>query len=147
MDMTERSGFLWCDAWILLATALTRRAGSSSLAAIIGAADAVQHAIVTREELSGAFARLQRAGYLEPDAAGIRLTSAGEALVTEAGQAAAHLHKHQEVLEQILGATPWSPAYQPQQADEGVECQLSAEEYDDAVRRYLSSFGRRRKLP
>lgn len=50
------------DAWILLATLYAAGPRGASLSDIIAAADAIEHAIPTYEEVHGAMARLQAAG-------------------------------------------------------------------------------------
>jgi len=55
---------LWSDAWLLQSIALATQAGPATLAQIIGAADAVNHALPTSDELHGGFARLTAAGFI-----------------------------------------------------------------------------------
>ena len=57
--------FRWSDAWLLLAVGLAANTGSTTLAAVIAAADNIQHAIMTKSELDGGVERLARGGLLE----------------------------------------------------------------------------------
>jgi hypothetical protein len=61
--------FLWSDAWLLQAIALASGSGPATLARIIAAADAVNHALLTFDELHGGFVRLTAGGLVaETDA-------------------------------------------------------------------------------
>jgi hypothetical protein len=57
--------FVWSDAWILLA--IIYAGDNGDRANIIKIADGINHAIPTEEELSGAFARLAQAGFIEEE--------------------------------------------------------------------------------
>ncbi|HNT74045.1 MAG TPA: hypothetical protein PKH77_03380 [Anaerolineae bacterium] len=52
------------DAWILLAILYSRCEKGADLRAIIGAADYINHAILTYEELRDGLVRLRAAGYI-----------------------------------------------------------------------------------
>src|SRR5690242_10909572 len=54
--------FTRADAWILAALALCHREEGATLDAIISAADYLNHAIPTQEELKTALGKLERAG-------------------------------------------------------------------------------------
>jgi hypothetical protein len=56
--------FLWSDAWLLDAIARASKTHPASLADIIAAADMIQHALPTADELHGALLRLTAAGYI-----------------------------------------------------------------------------------
>jgi hypothetical protein len=55
----------WNDGWILAATLLVHKAGGATLAEVIAAADAVNHAIPTTDDLSRAFSRLADCGIVQ----------------------------------------------------------------------------------
>ncbi len=55
---------LWSDAWLLQSIALATQAGPATLAQIVAAADAVNHALPTSDELHGGFVRLTAAGVI-----------------------------------------------------------------------------------
>ena len=57
--------FLWSDAWLLQAIVLAARQGPASLGAVLAAADGVNHALPTDDELHGALYRLTAAGFVE----------------------------------------------------------------------------------
>src|SRR5215210_1519515 len=79
--MTSDSRFLWSDAWLLLAIGYSNEKGASSLARVIGAADAIQHAVLTREEVDGGLFRLGTAGYVTVRGEKVRLTQQGRAIL------------------------------------------------------------------
>ncbi len=64
-----KEDFVYSDAWILLAIIYSgRRQGvSADRSTISQAADYINHAIPTRDEINGALTRLQRAGWVEED--------------------------------------------------------------------------------
>jgi len=66
--------FLWSDAWILQAIAIASHAAPARLSEILGAADAVNHALPTDDELHGAFARLTEHGFIAEVADTFQLT-------------------------------------------------------------------------
>jgi hypothetical protein len=135
---STNSEFLWSDAWLLLATSATRKPTSASLAATVVAGDAINHAVFTREELSGAINRLGRAGYLsfvEPNE--LIITSSGAALLREVMTAAAGWHDRQARLEQLLNIHDKTPLPDPRKANDGEEWSLAQSEYDSAIRHYL----------
>lgn len=140
--------FRWSDAWILFAAGLassrSERAGMATLAEVIGAADAVQHAIATREELSGALARLSRARHLAVEGETVRLLPSGQALFAEASRAGRGLDVQQEALGRLLDARRWVPIEDPDTGSEADAAFLPEEAYDEAVRRYHASLKRRR---
>ena len=54
--------FVWSDTWVLLAIIYNQKRGSATLQDIIAAADGINHAIPTLEELESALNRLLAAG-------------------------------------------------------------------------------------
>jgi hypothetical protein len=137
------STFLWSDAWILMAIGLASDTGESSLAHVIGAADAVEHAVPTREEVNGALARLGRAGFVDGDPEGRRLSPAGRALLASAAAEGKTLLARLTVLERLLGAAAWKPGTDPCAAGVGEAEHVSAEDYATAVAEYYRMVGYR----
>jgi hypothetical protein len=134
--MTPR--FLSSDVWVLqAAAAAAREAAPVTLAELIAAADMINHAIPTREELNGAIGRLGRAEYLTATAAGtVSLTPSGRALFTFAW-ARGTFHAHGETLMRKLGAQPWSAAADPAAAGEGEPEVVPSDVYEAAIATYL----------
>src|SRR5690348_3409317 len=63
-QITQMPQFLWSDAWLLQAIVLASGAGPATLAQVIGAADAVNHALLTSDELHGGLLRLTTGGFV-----------------------------------------------------------------------------------
>ena len=133
-----RERFLWSDVWVLQAViAATSQASPFSLDTLIATADAINHAVLTREELNGALARLSRAGYITASAAGsVELTPAGRTLARAVARPRTW-HAQGEALERKLEATPWSAASDPATAGEGEPELISLDVYEAAVATYL----------
>lgn len=72
--MTSSKRFLWSDAWLFQAIAIASHARPATLSEIIGAADAVNHALPTDEELHGALLRLTADQFVEEVGDQFRLT-------------------------------------------------------------------------
>ena len=64
---SDESNFLWSDAWLLEAIVLASSSGSGSLTEVIGAADAINHAILCDDEIHGGHIRLVAAGFIDDD--------------------------------------------------------------------------------
>jgi len=63
--MSNSSALASSDTWVLLATIYGGREKGANLQAIISAADYINHAILTYEELDGGLARLRSEGFIE----------------------------------------------------------------------------------
>lgn len=100
--------FLWSDAWLLQAIALASRTGPGTLADVIAAADDVNHALPTYEELHGAFSRLTAGGFVEEIGDRFRLTGQvppeTTATIVESGW-----QRGREAASALLDAEAWSP--------------------------------------
>ena|SRR5437899_9799105 len=100
--------FLWSDAWLLQAIALASREGPASLAAVIAAADAVNHALPLVDELHGGFSRLTECGYVGEVAGRFSLgprVAAETRMALLTGNAA----DGRRVGSALLDAEPWAP--------------------------------------
>jgi hypothetical protein len=122
--------FVWSDAWLLAALAV-RGTGPRTLGEALAGGDALQHAIMTRQELNGALGRLGRAALVvvEPDGR-IRLSSEGAALCSRARGPYAHM---QAYLEAELAAAPWTPDYDPRTVQGAEPDTVSASAYAQVV--------------
>lgn len=123
---------LWPDAWLLVSIKLASHEAAASLAAIIGAADAIQHAIPEFAEMDGALARLVAAGLVSRGSGTFELTPDGAELVPSK---AVSWIKQQEIVAQALGVTPWTPEYRPAISTRGaLPGQITQMEFDEAVK-------------
>jgi hypothetical protein len=116
------------DAWLLLAVG---GSGRRSLRSVIGAADAINHAIPTYEEFDAAAKRLSAARLLEVSDDELALTAAGSRLLRSI--AARSWHDEWSRLEAALGEKP--------RPDELDGHGLSQASFEEAVAKYLHSHG------
>jgi hypothetical protein len=100
--------FLWSDAWIFQAIAIASHAAPARLSEILGAADAVNHALPTDDELHGAFARLTEHGFIAEVGDTFQLTGRvpGEVIAAIVGKG---WRAGRTAAERFLDAEPWTP--------------------------------------
>jgi hypothetical protein len=139
---------LWSDAWVLLASlwAMKEDSQAAALEDVIAAADVINHAIVTFEEMEGALARLTAGGFLEFSDGHLRPTD--RTLGFYGGIQSKHRSTHRLLseMEQFLGVIPWSPGQDSRAANAGVSFPaLSRAAFDSAVKAYHQSWKRRRR--
>jgi hypothetical protein len=99
--------YLWSDAWLFQAIAIASSKRPATLAEVLAASDAVNHALPTDGELHGALVRLTEGGLVEEVEQRFRLSERVPANITTAiissgwqsGRAAASAY---------LGAEDWS---------------------------------------
>lgn len=102
------SPFLWSDAWLLQAIILASGNGPATLAQIFGAADAVNHAMLTDDELHGGLARLTTGGFVAESAARFVITDRVPAgAIAEIRQSG--WKKGRRVATEFLQAEEWTP--------------------------------------
>jgi len=125
--MTSDPKFLWSDSWLLEAIVLASSSGSASLTEIIGAADAINHAILCDDEIHGGLVRLVASGFIDDDNGTFRPT----------GLVPANLSRR-EGYRKLLGAEEWSSSRSTKQAEnQGVTYPgLTAETIERAIREY-----------
>jgi hypothetical protein len=99
--------FLWSDAWILQAIAVAARDGVATLADVIAAADAVNHALPTHDELHGALCRLTQGAFVKETPVGFGLgpSVSPEIALTIAAENPAD---GREAASDLLGAERWT---------------------------------------
>lgn len=128
--MSDPPEFEWHDAWVLAAVIYaTEGAAPVPLWRVIGIADALNKAIVTRSELEHALTRLDRAGYVRAVPGGFEATPAALAL-----KAPGHPMEH---VAQAIGAKPWSPDTEVARAP---EVYVTTEAYTKAEKKYRKEF-------
>ncbi len=99
--------FLWSDAWLLQAIALASSSGPATLAQIIGAADAVNHALPTSDELHGGFVRLTTDGFVAEKDTRFAITELVPA-TTVAQIRASGWQKGRRIASEFLHAEEWT---------------------------------------
>jgi len=123
--------FEWYDAWILAAVVYAGEGtGPVPLWRVIGTADALNKAMVTRSELELAIGRLVSAGYVRVVSDGFEPTSKALALKAPGPPV--------ENVAKAIGAAEWSArAEMPQTTDTTY---VSAEAYAKAEKKYRKEF-------
>jgi len=130
----DASRFLWSDAWMFLAIGLANDKGPSSLARVIGAADAIQHAVMTWEEVDGGLFRLGKAGYVEVRDGKVSLTQKGRTIFE--GLRAKTIIERQQELSIAIGAPSWT-GHDPTGARGADQPQIIGQDlYQAAVSQY-----------
>ena len=69
------------NAWVLLSISLAARDKRATLDLVVGAADAVNHSVLTPEEIQSAFRALTSKGLIAPDGNLVSLTPSGSQLL------------------------------------------------------------------
>ncbi len=132
--------FVWSDAWILLALLYSGGKEGTDLRATIAAADFINHAIPTYDELNGALARLQAARYLERRGRTYRVTPRVLSAYAEIGARRRLVQKELDDLQSFLGVehsidSPSSPPNEDQLRA------FSRRAYERAVKAYRQAGG------
>lgn len=125
--------FAWFDAWILLAT-LYARTGEGDLKDVIAAADYINHAIPTRDELELAFSRLSEAGYVEIGERGYLATGTAERIWNQTAAREKTVWGALDQIARAIGAGKWAPG---PMATADSELLVAPGVYERAVAEYL----------
>ena len=101
--------YLWSDAWLLQAIAVAAsRDGSATLTEVLGAADAVNHAMPTDGELHGGLSRLTAGGFVA-EVDGRFALAPGVPPQVAARMVAGGWSSGRQAASEFLNAEPWSP--------------------------------------
>lgn len=130
--MTAFSG---SDPWVMLALLIGESQDGASLRNIIAAADYINHAVLTYEELAGSLAHLMRAGYVEKQAGQFRATPVIRSFYTRTTKPRRSIWKDWQDVEHFL-QTNEVVAIATRLAPSRV---VSRAAYERAVRAYLSA--------
>lgn len=123
--------FDWYDAWILAAVVwATEGDASVPLWRLIGTADALNKAIVSRGELECGMRRLVSAGLIRVAPDGFKATPRALALKGPGWPT--------EIVSQAIGAQEWSPQSEMPQTQEAQYVGVDA--YEKALRKYRKEF-------
>ena len=131
--------YQWSDAWILLATVYMGKQRPALLTDVIAAADYINHAVVTFEEMEGALARLTAGGFIVDR--GDRLSPSRKTMTFYRSVTTPRrpVLKEKEDLQKLLGASDWNPSVLPKDANRGVSYpSLTRGLFDQAVQECLS---------
>ncbi len=105
-----------------------------SIEEVIAAADYINHAVMTFEELSGGLWNLKRAGLLQQIGQKMKLASKAMAFFQKFETQG--IYEQAELVRRELGAEAPSKDYQPQKRLAGSYTGSSRERYDAAVKKY-----------
>lgn len=131
----SRIQFIWADAWILLSILIaSRRSGAATLRDIIALADGINHAILTYGEVDQGLARLIEAGHVRREGVAFRPSLGVVTLVDSRSNRQLTFWAQKTLLEQFLGAPPWSEDYKPSQQSAGLV--IPRQDYEAAVDDY-----------
>ena len=134
----------WSDAWLLQSILLANKNGSSSLDAVIGYGDAIQHSIFTINELRYGISRLEWAGLITRQGSALLPTPAALTLWSRATERTTVLDQLEALAESMSASS--SATHDPNAIDtEHVPAPLSQAVFDDALARYRATFERRLK--
>ena len=100
--------YLWSDAWLLQSIVLASGDGPATLAQVIGAADAVNHALLTADELHGGLARLTTGGFVVETNGRFAETALVPA-VTATQIRTSGLQRGRQIASKFLDAEEWTP--------------------------------------
>ena len=130
---------LWSDAWILLATVYAAGKESASLDEVIGAADYIQHAIVTFEEMEGALDRLTTGDFIVFSNGRLSPSQKTLEYYESISKQKRRVLDEQQNIEDFIGAQRWQPGDDPTQANKGASFpDLDRSEFDAAIQAYIS---------
>ena len=133
--------YLWSDAWLLQAVALASQANAATLDEVLGAADAVNHAMPTCDELHGALVRLTAGGVVEEVEERFRLTGRVPADISAA--LVGGRQSGRDAASKYLGAEDWSPERNVRDPRNNVQYPgLTPERIRRAERRYRRRHSR-----
>jgi hypothetical protein len=125
--------FALYDAWILLAILYNHERGPSSLQDILATADAINHAIPTRDELNNALNRLLAAGYIVDHEGNFDATEAARTEYCKVKEPRAPMLDELERIKALL-ANHAPPASVPRRVN------ISASSLDAAYGAYRKAF-------
>ena len=136
--MASRSvAFRLSDAWLLLAIGYVAEKEPAPLAQVVGAADGIQHAIMTWEEADGGLFRLGKADYTVIRDGRVGLTVRGQRLLSELD--ARTVLARQDQLAAALNASPWNKELPTEARDIGQPEIIARTEFEVAVQQYVSN--------
>jgi len=145
--MNEMNSLRWSDAWLLLAVYYAKEHVLSRLAAIIAAADYIDHAVMNYEELASGMVRLERAGMIKstPDLSNITCSAKALGIIEPSVRRNKSAYETRKEVERQIDALPWAPKEPvPHPANTLAYPGLTRVIYAAAVDEYLKSMKRKR---
>ena len=136
----RHSPLQFSDTWVLVALLSATKPGScASLVELISAADAVDHAVITRDELETGLARLIAGGLAHVEGDAYAPSTEVREFWEKKTTSWASLYKSWDQLSKHVGAEPARSGPLPQAESEQF---VSKSAYEAAIATYLSRMGR-----
>ena len=129
---------VWSDIWVLQALNSCTGEEELDISGLVAVADAINHSILTSEELNNSIYRLEQAELIGVDGKIVKLTSRASELFTK--YAKQSIGRQSETLQKRLGALGYSSDYDPNTLIAPKEF-VSKEQFDNAVQEYQQNFG------
>lgn len=133
----------WSDVWLLLAIYYARNRVLTCLAAIIAAADYINHAVMNYEELGSGMIRLERAGLINiaRDLSDVTCSAGALGIIEPVVERIRTAHEARKEIERQINAVPWAPKEPvPNPANKLEYPGLTRDVYAAAVDEYLRSL-------
>lgn len=146
--MDDREQLRWSDVWLLLAIYFACQSRKPVLSEIIAAADYINHAIITFEELSRGLARLKHKELIHVDDidSGISCSRRCIELIESVTRKTKYVDAAMKELERALKVVLWSPGDPLPSPEDCLEFPgLKRENYDSAVKGYRKRSGNKKR--
>ena len=132
--------YLWSDAWLLQSIVLASSDAPATLAQVIGAADAVNHALLTDDELHGGLSRLTTGGVVVETNGRFAVTSLVPAATITTIRTSGW-QRGRQIAAKFLDAEEWTWQRNVRDPRNAVRYEsLTAERIDEAEREYRRHF-------
>jgi len=137
--IAKSDGFEWFEVWILVALLMAAkgRGTTVSLARLIGVADVINHAIITRDELEIGLGHLIDAGYLSESRQGFRATRLAVTMWGKSAARRGYVHTAWRDVNEAVGGRECSGSSMPKTNRHKY---VSKSEYAAAVKNHLSEM-------
>lgn len=134
-NQTDPIPYAPTDPWLLQAILSAEKEGFASLTDVVTCGDAIDHAILTFDEIDGGLARLARGGFVSLNGNRIRVLPLATELIARRIKRMS-INKEREAIRVALGAPKPQPPFHPTPADPLWKSGLTSEEWDAAVEEY-----------
>ena len=126
------------DSWVLLSIIYNGAQNGAQLAEIIATGDFINHAILTFEELEGAFARLSKGKYIRKNGNFFFPSDKTMRFWSKHQKARSYVSKDWERINQFLHVKSGEKQVIPQKASDGFSYKgITREQYQQAIDLYL----------
>lgn len=141
--MNEKPELRWSDIWVLVSMYFSAQDKASEIQNIIRSADAINHAIITFEELSSALVRLTDNNLIEkePNSLKFLCTPKSINIFKPITQKNSLMLKVWDAVEKVLNVEPWNPKDPiPNSSNDLIYPKFSMQKYTLELNKYLSDI-------